>query len=704
MNLSIRYFALLLFTGLVFSSALWGQDKSAPADSSADSLQTLTPPPSSGVEGPIKYWAEKITFSLPDKITHLQGKVKIVYQNMTLTAGLVDIDWNSNRMTAVGVADSTDSLGRPVYRDLPVLMEKGEAPIYGERLEYDFKHNRGKVLHGRTRMEPGYYQGTDIRKIGRETLLIRDGYFTTCDIEDNPHFCFRSSKMRVQLNKKVAAKPVILYIANVPVMAIPFVVFSLQRGRRSGIILPTYGETSSGGRFLEDFGYYWAPSEYFDATFLSTFYERTGLVYSSRLNYKKRYAFSGNVDGTYSPKDITTGQKVQRWRLNFAHNQKIGETTTINARGNFLSDKNFNRNYLTDFDQRTNQTLRTDVSIKKTLPGSRTLSLNIRRFENLQTGEIDWTFPDLSYRQPTKSLIPYKGGRAGGPAWYNNIRYSYNSSLRSSGSRKAILDEAGTTTGFNREVKSGWMHNITPTFSTKVLKYFSLTPSLSIQELWTPEYLEYRFVDSLNTAVADTVKEFRARRLVQNIGLRAKTTVYGLWEIPLLPVKVIRHKMDPSIGFSYQPDYAEEKFGYWQTFTDTSGNEIRRDRFVSNVFNSRTPSGEQRNMNIAVNNLFQGKVIRNGEERKIDLFRVNFRTAHNFAADSLRWRDLSTTFNSKPLKDLNISANATHSFYKRNAKGQKRNELVWSDGFQLPDLVRWNIGVTYRVSLKPRDK
>ena len=339
----------------------------------ADSLQTLETPRSATIEGPVRYKAEFIRFNVPEQTTEMRGKVRIEYQNITLTAGEVSIDWRQNRMIAMGVADSTDSLGNAVYRDLPVLVEKGDSPITGFRLDYDFRTKRGRVLEGRTEMDPGYYRGERIRKIGNETLLIRDGYFTTCDNEDHPHFYFRTNRMRVRVKKTAVAKPVYLYIADVPILAAPFAVFSLRKGRRSGIILPNYGENSYGGRFLEDFGYYWAPNDYMDLTLLASFYERTGLNYTGKLVYKKRYSLDGVVDGSYAPKDVTTGEKRERWQLRFRHNQTIGQTWSITGQGNFTSDKNYLSDYYTDYDQRTNQNLETNVSVRKKLPGSRSL-------------------------------------------------------------------------------------------------------------------------------------------------------------------------------------------------------------------------------------------------------------------------------------------------------------------------------------------
>lgn len=661
-----------------------------------DTVSTVQEPQSSGLEGPVKYWADNIYFSMDSQTTFLEGSVKIEYQDVTLTAGKVAINWKAYKMLAEGIPDSTDSLGNQVYKELPVLTEKGNEPIRGYRLEFDFKSQRGKIFEGRTNMEPGYYVGKQARKVGKETLFIKDGYFTSCSLEENPHFYFKSSKVRIKIKKWAIAKPIVMYIADVPVMAVPFGVFPLRKGRRSGIIMPTYGENSWGGRYLERFGFYWAASDYWDATFLTNFYEKTGLLYRGELRYKKRYYFSGYVNGSYSPKDVRTGQKRERWDIDFRHQQQITRTMSLNASGRFQSDKRFNQDYFTDLNDRLNQSITTTANLSKTWPSTRnSMSLSFRRTENLQTGQIDYEFPNLQFNQPSKSIFPFKSGGGRRQSWYHNIKYNYNTNLVSKGSRTPT-----DSSGFVRTKKSAWQHRVSLTTPMKFLKYINLQQNFNFTELWVPEYQNYTFNDSLNSTVSDTVKKFKARHTFST-GVTARTTFYGIWNIPFSPLKVIRHKIDPSIGFSYTPDFADEKWGYYQTFTDTTGSKIRRDQFAGNLFGG-TQSGAQKRINISVANLFQGKIITKDEEKKIDLVRVSTSTSYNFEADSTKWADLRTTLNARPHHSFDISAGAIHSFYEPNSRKGNRNQFVWDpSNWQFLRLKRWNVTINGRFQLKP---
>ncbi len=694
---------LIIFLGFFLSlhfdatSKPFQQPDTLKENQPADTLKETQKKPKSGLEGPVKYSADKISFSVDGRKTFLWGDVHIDYENISLDAGKVTINWDQNNMIATGIVDSTDSLGNEIYKSLPVFKEKGNEPIHGSRLEYDFKNQRGKVLSGRTEMAPGYYQGDRIKKVGEKTLFVEDGYFTSCDRIENPHYYFKASKMRIKMGERAVAKPIVMYIADVPIFAVPFGVFPMQRGRRSGIIIPTFGESSFGGRNLRNFGFYWAASQYWDATILASFFERTGVAYEGELRYRKRYSFSGNVNGRFAPKDVTTGEKRQRWSLNFRHNQTLSETMNLNASGSFVSDKQFLQDISHNQQDRLNQLLTTNATLSKRWPSSKnSITASVSRDENLQNGNLSYTFPRLAFSHTQSNLIPYDPQKTRDKKWYHDIYYDYNSNFVSSGSKRLQSDST-----FLKQTELAWRHSGSLSFNHKIFNYIKYNQSARFEELWVPEYLDHTFVDSLNNTVADTVSGFRARHTF-NTSIGAATTIYGLFELPFSPIKIIRHKMDPRISFSFSPDFTDPSFGYAQTFRDTTGQRITRDRFAGNPFGG-TSSSESRRMNISISNLFQGKMMQEGEEKKIDLFTLNFSSSYNFIADSLKWSNIRSSLRASASRNFDFSVSTTHSFYKAGHSGRgSRNEFVWEDGFGLPRLLR--VQLNARVHLKPPEK
>ena len=171
-----------------------------PLDSTnIDSIQTDSTqnPKQAQLEGPIKYSADIVQVGKDKNRIYLDGNAKVVYQNMTLDAAKILINQEDRTLYAEGKSDTTDSLGKPIYTGIPVFTERGREPMTGNTLLYNFETKRGKISYGKTKMPPGYYKGENVYKISQNTLLVEDGYFTSCEYIDEPHFFFFFYKMRI---------------------------------------------------------------------------------------------------------------------------------------------------------------------------------------------------------------------------------------------------------------------------------------------------------------------------------------------------------------------------------------------------------------------------------------------------------------------------------------------------------------------------
>lgn len=700
-------FCLFIFNSVLFSQNLRPVKKALP-DTTAFIIQpdttrldTSVAPkientPGNQLESPIYYWAENIRLSKKNNRIYLEDKAKLVYENMTLTAARIMIDQNGHFLLAEGKIDTVDSLGNPVYYDEPVFTEKGEKPMYGTKLHYDYKTKRGRIQQGKTQMPPGYYKGSRIHKISANTLLVQDGYFTSCEYIDDPHFYFRSSEMRVLLRDKIVARPVYFYIADVPLMAIPFGVFPNKRGRRSGLMLPSYGQSTYGGRFLQDFGYYWAPNDYMDASLYSSYYDKLGFTYRADMNYTIRYILNGRIAGKYFPKDPGSGKRKDAWSFSVSHRQNIDPTMSLNISGRFQSDKNFEKNYNSNINDRLNQILTSNLTLNKRFKGTKnSMSANISRTENLQNGNINYTFPNISFSRSQSSIyetITGESGR-GQKNWYQEIYFSYNSRLLNRGSRKIQSDST-----YLENEDHGITHNLSFSAPQKVLKYFNLNPQVSYNEIWVDKTTDAYLDEETNSVVEKQRRQIAARRTF-NSSLSLKTTIYGLFEPNLFNLKLVRHKIDPQISMTFTPDFSSPYYGYFTNLRDTTGKQIKVDKFKNNLFGS-TPTRESQNLNYSVSNLFQGKLVDGENEKKVDLFTLNFSGGYDFKADSLNWRDLSSSFRASPIQKLSLNVNTSHSFYRAGPGGSGVvDQFLLSEG-NLPRLKSVQAGMSFSLSDK----
>jgi hypothetical protein len=291
--------------------------------------------------------------------------------------------------------------------------------------------------------------------------------------------------------------------------------------------------------------------------------------------------------------------------------------------------------------------------------------MNISRTENLQTGNINYTLPQISFSRSQTSLyetitgIGVKGKRA----WYQDIYFSYNAKAIRKGSKIVGADSSITET-----IKQGIDHNMQFNSPQKILGVFNLNPSLSYKETWVDETTNAYFDTTTNSLIKKQKKGFAVRRTF-NTSLSLKTTLYGMFEPNIGSLKFIRHKMDPQISYTYTPDFSSPFYGYYQTFIDTTGKELFNDRFSKSPFGG-TSRNESQNLRYNLSNLFQAKLINDeGEESKIDLFNLNFSGSYDFKKDSLNWSDINTSFRANPGKRVSINLSTRHSLYEAGSKG-----------------------------------
>ncbi len=684
-------FRLVLFLLTVFSSpasALCAD----PTDSAAVIIQPMQDPAAlppaqpdtlslpkaaehagSALDTTIRYSARSIEFLVDDKRTILRGDAQVQYKNMKLVAERIIVDWQNNLVIAEGIADTlwVDSAKTVVdtilVRGSPVFTEDNEE-IHGARMTYNLKSRRGRITEGKTAQQEGYYWGGALKKDTSNVLYAGPASYTTCNLEE-PHYTFRSKEMKLVVGDKVIAKPVVLYFSNVPVAAIPFGIFPSRKGRQSGLIVPTYGESGTQGRYIRHLGYYWAPNDYSDFTSSLDYYERSGFLFHGTSRYNWRYHLSGNVEASITRQHFAA-QKTRRWEVKALHDQQIDPNTRLNLNANFTSDKSYYQDYSFNLNEQLSQVLRSDATLTHSFPdGKNSLSANVHHEQNLRNDEITQDIPRIAFRRGQSAIIPLPRREQGDttdvvPAWYNGIYYSYSGEFL----HRRVLDQVISypDTSLIQDKRAAARHSLSFNSPQKV-SYFSITPSLNYSEQWFGEYKDY----SAEHPLGRNVNGFKARRTF-NAALGLTTKLYGYWLAPLPGVEAIRHTATPTISFNYSPDFSDPQWGYYQTFVDSTGASLSRDRFTGSLFGG-TPSGKTRSLNFQLANLFQMKYRSGDDTKKVDLFNLNFSTNYNFAADSLKFSPLTSSFRAAPissnqrvgvLKSLSFDLSTNHSFYK----------------------------------------
>ncbi len=659
------------------------QNDTLPAFPKEDSLKnSLTRMDSTrsyeGLDTLIFYGADTTEGTLDNSTVVLKNNAWVRYRGMEIRAARITIEQPKKLMTAEAVPDSVDSTGRVLrYRGIPQFTEGGES-FTGNKMEYTFDTRRGRVLLGETKLQDGFYYGENIRKLGDSSLYIRKGRFTTCDQKD-PHFYFQTQEMKMIVRDQVVAKPIVLYIHDVPIFAIPFGVFPNKAGRSSGITPPSYNETPREGKQVRNFGYYWAPNDYFDALAQIDFLDKAGFLFHGGTRYAKRYYFTGSFNFSYSSLSYITGEKNRLWSLDESHSQTLSERSNLNADLHFVSSKNFYQFTSINQQQILNRQIRSNISYNNSSDWGG-ISANVSQSKNLDNGQRDLTLPSITISKSSAAFFPKSDEDKDKPdLWYQSIRYSYNSN--------GLYKETQAQTGAPTLRAAGMNHAIGISAPFKIFKYFNFSPSLSIQETWFDRRSENYSFDSNNKSVSDTVRSFFARHtFTGSIGVSTK--IYGTANPRILGLESMRHIMTPSVSLNYHPDFSKRTWGYYETATDTGGRKVKLDRYAGNIlFGGTTAPGRSLAMGFSLAHVLQAKVLTSEKDtsksvpgnaepgiKKLDLINFNNSISYDFESPQFKLSTLSTsvTVSNDLAKSVSLSLNMNHDFYRYDRQLNRR--------------------------------
>ncbi|HRN25491.1 MAG: LPS-assembly protein LptD, partial [Ignavibacteriaceae bacterium] len=228
---------------------------------------------------------DSLIFLVKNKKMKIYGEGNISYKTTEIKSANIFIDFNSNEIDAEGIP--SDSLPESLI-GTPILKEGSE--VYeGKTMKYNFKSGRGLLSLVKTEMDGSYYTGEKINKVDKDTYFIEDGLFTTCDDSTCPHYYFTASKMKVIHKQQLVAEWIFINFGGVPLpIPLPFAVFPIESGRRSGIIPPAFGSDATYGTYFSRFGYFWAINDYMDLNVTADYYTRGSYKLDSRYRYTKR--------------------------------------------------------------------------------------------------------------------------------------------------------------------------------------------------------------------------------------------------------------------------------------------------------------------------------------------------------------------------------------------------------------------------------
>ncbi|MEO6695930.1 MAG: putative LPS assembly protein LptD [Ignavibacteria bacterium] len=644
----------------------------------------------------IIYYSSKdsLVYDLKNKKVFLYNEAKLTYKDLKLDAGRITIDQELLLLEAYGIPDSVKE-GKFIQTP---LMFQGSDKYEGARLTYNFKTQQGSVSMGFSEAEVGYYFGDKIKKVTSDVLFIKNGIYTTSTDREDPEYYFLSPKMKVIPNDKVIAQSVFLYIEGVPLFWLPFAIFPNKSGRSSGLIPPTFGDDASYGKYISKLGYFWAINNFTDLALTGSFFTKGRIDIYGRFRYASKYNFTGSIDGGYSrirvgeTTDVGTNRS-DAWGLNVYHNHQINPTSRLDANLGFVSSKNFYNVTTNSLPELLLQNVLSNLTYSKIWEGTPySFNLNYFRDQNLQTGDVTERVPLVNFMISQTFPFESKLSKSYNKKFYEYLNFSYNGSLLSNRVKRTLKTNLNLDSTYN-DWRSGLRHfvgiGLTPKF-----EFINIAPFFNYNEIWYHKYVNKTFNPSDSSVTTTDINGFKALRYFTT-GVSFSTNFVGIFTPKIFNVTGIRHKITPSIVYNFQPDFSKPSYGYYNTYRNASGQEIKYSIFEKEVFGS-APSNESQSLSFNLGNVFEMKTrVNDSTENKFQLLNFDAGINYNFAADSLKFSELGTSFRTNIGSFLNISGGASFNLYKYDRVSDTRINkfLIDTDG-KLANLTNFNLSMT----------
>jgi Tat protein translocase TatC len=485
----------------------------------------------------------------------------------------------------------------------PHLFQGGQVLI-GASARFNTCTERGVVQDALTNFDEGqgnwFVRGNLAVDSSQSRLYGGSAEMTSCDLP-NPHYYFASKQIKWVSQSVLVARPAVLYIRDVPIAWIPFLFQDTKRGRRSGILIPQFGfndivrPTRSYNRQVTNIGFFWAPSDYFDAQFQFDWFTDRYIQYGITSRYRILNRFmDGAVD--YSAQKESGG--LTSHRIGWRHSQTFSSTTSLNFSVQYATNPSIVSRNSIDTRVSTGQ-IGSQANFTKRF-GWGSLSLGGSGNQSISDGSVQLTAPSFTvspkpldlgssitwspnlsitnqnnFKSPLGSLIvpDTRGGLDSIPLtgktrlsvfsletplrlwsfnWQNSVRVEdsdslgrYSSSFRVPNTDTPDPGDSVTVTrfrqgGFGSSVEWRTSFNL-PIFFQSTWK---LVPSIGVANM------DGRFPFAVRNAATGGSFVTQGKRF--SLGLSMSPTFYGFFP-GFAGLAQIRHSISPGLSYNYSP-------------------------------------------------------------------------------------------------------------------------------------------------------
>lgn len=694
--------SILFFIGTLFSIGQELEDNTS-QKVLLDNLKT--PPKKPLLLAKVKYTAKDcVRINRKENKLILYNEAELYYQDIELRAGIIILDYEKNEVNAGRIELDSVLVQYPYFK-------QANNEVNPDSIRFNFDTQKALIWNSKSGQN-----GMDIfaaltKKENDSVYYIKDARVSTAgkllgSEEEGIDYYFKVRRGKIIPGGKIITSFTNMFIADVPTpVGLPFAYFPSSQTKESGFIIPSIGESNLRGYYIQNGGYYFALSDYFDLSLIADYYTNGSYGFRGDSQYNVRYKYRGNFSFRYEnlineSRGLPEYSKSTVFNVRWSHSKdpKSSPNSTFSASVNFGSS-DYYRQSINQLNSPNflNNNLSSSISYSKSFPEYPrvNISLTTAMSQNSQSKAVNLTLP--TFQATMERIFPFAPKVGVKKGFFQNINFQYSGRAEN---RVITTEDALFGPNMFDNAKTGMKHSIPLSTNFKLLKYLSLSTSANYEEVWTQNTVRFSNFTPEAGVVKDTISKigtFRQYNLSASLG----TTIYGTFNFGEdKKIQSIRHTLRPSISYSNRPSFEQ----YYDTYIiDAEGNTAEYTRYQNSLFGVPTRNLAN-NMSISLGNNFEAKVrdkdsTAKGPKKVVLLNNLNIATSHNFAADSLRWSPVRMGTGFSLLKNkMSINVGATLDPYTLNENKVRINTYHIANGGGLLRLTSANVNLNYSFS------
>lgn len=476
----------------------------------------LSAPGAAATDVPVQAHADVIEFSPELQRVMGRGHVRIMHEGQTLTCDRVVIFTKSRDALAEG----------------HVRLEGSDGVLTGDTVYYNFATKKGTIITGGAEFFPWYSRSPHMVKTSEHTMLMRNGYITTCDL-DPPHYRMQAKEATIYLNDKVVAKHVRFYVGRLPLWYFPRWKHSLRENRTKFALYP--GKKKPWGVFLLG-KYRYEINANAKGNIHWDWRENFGHAVGLDLKYVNRYLgyglfrvyYNEEPDRTKKKEELLKGQANDRYRVLLRHRWDIDESTNLLLDFQKYGDVDFRRDFLFREEFQVERVPETYALLTRTQPGY-TFTALLKKRVNRYEGATE-TLPELKFDLRERRV--------------RDTRLYYDGDVTVGNYNKKTAAPSDEDTDVSRVDVFNQLR-----YAMRWFRYFNVTPFISSRQTY------YSKDRQGGADRPDGQRNFIRSAFSQ--GVEVSTKVFRMFDTQTdvmgLNIRRLRHIITPTIRYEYTP-------------------------------------------------------------------------------------------------------------------------------------------------------